>query len=137
MGFCLKSFTVNNYSPLQALYRQILFSILRYSSKKIHGLKLYHLLNFTLHSKGNACNIGSFIRFYMQMRVEGIYFRMQSEIQQMVKLQTINFIRNAGRKKKTKYLPIECLQGTIIIYSASWEISSISDIRFYLLAKHL
>ena len=42
----------------------------RHSSDKIYNLKLYHLLNFTLHSKANACNIGTFIRFYMQMRVE-------------------------------------------------------------------
>ena len=27
---------------------------------------LYHLLKSTLHSKANACNIGTFIRFYMQ-----------------------------------------------------------------------
>ena len=77
---------------------------------------LYHLLKSTLHSKANACNIGTFIRFYMQMWIEGLCFRMQSEIQQMVKLQTIDFIRKAGTKK-TKHLPIECLQGTIIIYS--------------------
>ena len=43
---------------------------------------------------------------------------MQSEIQQMVKLQTIDFICKADRKRK-KHLPIECLQGTIIIYSVS------------------
>ena len=55
-------------------------------------------------------------RFYTQMWVESICFRMQSEIQQMVKLQTIDFIRKAGTKK-TKHLPIECLYGTIIIYS--------------------
>ena len=55
-------------------------------------------------------------RFYTQMRVECICFRMQSEIQQMVELQTIDFIRKADTKK-TKHLPIECLQGTIIIYS--------------------
>ena len=37
---------------------------------RIYSLKLYHLLNFTLHSKANACNIDTFIRFYIQMRVE-------------------------------------------------------------------
>merc|ERR1711956_83713 len=37
---------------------------------KIYSLKLYHLLNFTIHSKANACTIGTFIRFYMQMWVE-------------------------------------------------------------------
>ena len=37
---------------------------------KIDSALLYHLLNFTLHSKANACNIGTFIRFYMQMWVE-------------------------------------------------------------------
>ena len=42
----------------------------RHSSDKIYSLKLYHLLNFTLHSKANACNIGTFIKFYMQMQVE-------------------------------------------------------------------
>ena len=42
----------------------------RHSSDKIYGALLYHLLNFTLHSKANACNIGTFIRFYMQMQVE-------------------------------------------------------------------
>ena len=38
----------------------------------------------------------------------------------MVKLQTIDFIRNAGRKKAKAFayrVPIECLQGTIIIHS--------------------
>ena len=40
------------------------------SSDKIYNLKLYHLLNVTLHSKANVCNIGTLIRFYMQMRVE-------------------------------------------------------------------
>ena len=42
-------------------------------SKKIEFFKTInsqYLLNFTLHSKANACNIGTFIRFYMQMRVE-------------------------------------------------------------------
>ena len=43
---------------------------LRHSSNKIYSLKLYHLINFTLHSKANACNIGTCFRFYMQMRVE-------------------------------------------------------------------
>ena len=33
---------------------------------KIYSLMLYHLLKITLHSKANACNIGTFIRFYMQ-----------------------------------------------------------------------
>ena len=42
----------------------------RHSSDKIYSLKLYHLLNFTLHSKANACNISTSITFYMQMRVE-------------------------------------------------------------------
>jgi hypothetical protein len=36
------------------------------SSDKICSLKLYHLLNFTLYSKANACNIDTYIRFYMQ-----------------------------------------------------------------------
>ena len=40
-----------------------------HSINEIYCLKLYHLLNFTLHSKENACNIGTFIRFYMQMRM--------------------------------------------------------------------
>ena len=77
------SYTVNNYSPLQALYRQMLFFpyALEY---KIYCLKLYHLLNFTLHSKANAQTyrhlfqilyknalyIGTCFRFYTQMRVE-------------------------------------------------------------------
>ena len=59
-------YTVNDYSPL---YRQMLFFHKR-SSDKIYNLKLYHLLNVTLHSKANVCNIGTLIRFYMQMRVE-------------------------------------------------------------------
>ena len=42
----------------------------RHSNDKIYSLKLYQLLNFTLHSKANACNIGTCFRFYMQMRVE-------------------------------------------------------------------
>ena len=53
----------------------------RHSSDKIYSLKLYHLLKVTLHSKANACSIGTFIRFYMQMRVE----------------------------KKTKHLPIDSI----------------------------
>ena len=63
--------TVNNYSPLKALYRHMLCVFFhRHSSDKIYSALLYHLLNFTLHSKANACNIDTFIRFYMQMRVE-------------------------------------------------------------------
>ena len=42
----------------------------RQSSDKIYRLKLYHLLNCTLHSKANAWNIGTCFRFYMQMQVE-------------------------------------------------------------------
>ena len=42
----------------------------RHSSDKIYSLKLYHQLNVTLQSKAYACNVGAFIRFYMQMRVE-------------------------------------------------------------------
>ena len=42
-------------------------------------------------------------RFYTQMRVEGICFRMQSEIQQMVKLQTIDFICKCGWKKNKAF----------------------------------
>ena len=33
---------------------------------KIYSLLLYYLLKSTLHSKANAFNIGTFIRFYMQ-----------------------------------------------------------------------
>ena len=42
----------------------------RHSSYKIYSLKLYQLLNFTLHSKANACNIETCFKFYMQMWVE-------------------------------------------------------------------
>ena len=48
----------------------MLFFFHRHSSDKIYSLKLYHLLNVTLHSKANALNIGTCFRFYMQMRVE-------------------------------------------------------------------
>ena len=51
---------------------------------KIYSLKLYHLLDFTLHSKANACNISTFIRFYC----------------------ICNSYPNAGGKK-TKHLPID------------------------------
>ena len=52
------------------------------SDVKVYSLMLYHLLKSTLHSKANfymqstlyskanACNIGTFIRFYIQMWVE-------------------------------------------------------------------
>ena len=78
-------YTVNDYSPLQALYRQMLF-FHRHSSNEIYSLKLNHLLNFTLHFKPNACNIGTCFRFYMQMLF-------------MVKLQTIDFIPECIWKK--------------------------------------
>ena len=42
----------------------------RHSSDKIYSALLYRLINFTLNSKANACNISTFIRFYMQMRGE-------------------------------------------------------------------
>ena len=37
---------------------------------KIYCLMLYHLLKSTLHLKANACSIGTFIRSYIQMRVQ-------------------------------------------------------------------
>ena len=37
---------------------------------KIYSLKLYRLLNFTLHSKANAFYIGTCFRFYTQMRIQ-------------------------------------------------------------------
>ena len=42
---------------------------------------------------------------------------MQSAIQQMVKLQTINFIRNVGKKKPQSICLYSAYRGTIIIYS--------------------
>ena len=60
-------YTVNNYSPLQSLYRQMLcFLFVPAFDYKIYCLMLYHLLKSTLHLKANACSIGTFIRFYMQ-----------------------------------------------------------------------
>jgi hypothetical protein len=41
-----------------------------HSSNKIDSLKLYHLLNFTLHSKANACKIVTCFRSSMQMWVK-------------------------------------------------------------------
>ena len=79
-------YTVNNYSPLQALYRQMLFFFffpyaLEY---KIFSQKLYHLLNLHIKYKtsaytyrhliqvlyANALHIGTCFRFYSQKRVE-------------------------------------------------------------------
>ena len=57
--------------PLQSLYRQMLwFFFVPAFEYKIYSLMLYHLLKRTLHSKANACSIGTFIRFYSQMRVQ-------------------------------------------------------------------
>ena len=58
-------------------------------------------------------------RFYSQMWVEGICFRMQNEIQQMVKLQPIDFIRKAGRKKKQSICLYRAHSRTKIIYSVA------------------
>ena len=55
-----------------------------------------------IKSKTSAYTIGTCFRFYMQMPLD---------IQALV----LDFIRKCGWKKK--HLPIECLQGTIIIYS--------------------
>ena len=53
------------------IYRQMLcFLFVSAFEYKIYCLMLYHLLKSTLHSKANACNIGTFIRFYIQMRVQ-------------------------------------------------------------------
>ena len=86
--------TVNNYSPLQALYRQMLCVFFPPAfAYKIYSLKLYHLLNFTLHSKANAYSIGTCFRFYMQMPLD---------IQALV----LDFIRKCGWKKNQSI----CLQ---------------------------
>ena len=49
----------------------------------------------------------------------GTCFRFYMQILYMVKLLTIDFILKCIWKKKPKHLPIECLQGTIIIYSVA------------------
>ena len=73
LGSLKRILTVNNYSPLQSLYRQMLFFPYALCNK-IYCLELYHLLDFTLHSKAIQTLLLDFIAFaykiYMQMRVE-------------------------------------------------------------------
>ena len=66
--FRAENFTVNSYSP----YRHSIGKsfVCSFPQVKIYSLKLNHLLDFTLHSKPNACKIGTFIRFQIQMRVQ-------------------------------------------------------------------
>ena len=48
---------------------------------KIYSLKLYHLLNFTLHSKADAYSIGTCFIFYMQMsRYICTWFRFYTQM---------------------------------------------------------
>ena len=77
--------TVNNYSPLQALYRQMLCLFFPYALEyKIYSLKLYHIKHLHMKSKAsaymyrhllqclyaNALDIRTCFRFYTQMQVE-------------------------------------------------------------------
>ena len=98
---------------------------LRYLSNKYYLLRslcLHLLCEVTINS------ICKNFFFHPHMHIESkkayisdICFRMQSEIQQMVKLQTIDFILECIWKKPPKHLPTyrECLYGTILIYSGS------------------
>ena len=69
---------------------------------KIYSIKLYDLLNFTIHSKANACNIDTFIRFYMQMWVESK--ANASNIGTFIR-----FYIQMRVEKKTKHLPIDSI----------------------------
>ena len=62
--------TVNNCRPYRHSIDKCFSFFHIHSSDKIYSLYLYHLLNFTLHFKANACNIGTCFRFYTQMQVE-------------------------------------------------------------------
>ena len=83
------TYTVNNYSPtiipLYSIGKCFVFFVPAFEYK-IYSQMLYHLhskanacnigtfirfyMQSTLHSKANVCNIGNFIRFYIQMRVQ-------------------------------------------------------------------
>jgi hypothetical protein len=41
-----------------------------HSRDKIYSLKLYHQINFTLHSKANACNIGTLFQILLLEHME-------------------------------------------------------------------
>ena len=90
---------------------------------KIYSLMLYHLLKSTLHSNANVCNIGTFIRLYMQSTLHSkanacnrgtfIRFYMQSTLHSIANACNIGtFIRfyNQMRvEKQTKHLPIDSI----------------------------
>ena len=100
---------------------------------KIYSLKLYHLLNFTLHSKANACNIGTFIRFYMQMWVESkanacnictfIRFYMQMLVEKK-KLLSIEFLDTSHNSADIKFEPVRLGSNTLVKFLKSiiWSI---------------
>ena len=111
--------TVNNYSPLQSLYRQMLcFLFVPAFDYKIYCLMLYHLLKSTLHLKANACSIGTFIRFYMQSSLHSkanacnigtfIRFYIQMRVQIKNKAFAYRFYRPFTQQCKLK-LPLHSL----------------------------
>ena len=63
---------------------------------------LYHLLKSTLHSKANACNIGTFIRFYMQST-------LHSKANACNIGTFIRFYNQMRVGKKPKHLPIDSM----------------------------
>ena len=65
----------------------------------------------------------------------GTCFRFYMQILYMVKLLTIDFILECIWKKQTKHLPIECLQGTIIIYSVQYGRKGSAKSKFIILIK--
>ena len=69
---------------------------------KIYSLMLYHLLKSTLHSKANACNIGTFIRFYMQST-------LHSKANACNIGTFIRFYNQIRVEKQTKHLPIDSI----------------------------
>ena len=69
---------------------------------KIYSLMLYHLLKSTLHSKANACNIGTFIRFYMQST-------LHSKANACNIGTFIRFYNQMRVQKKKKHLPIDSI----------------------------
>ena len=71
LGSLIRILTVDNYSPLQSLYREMLFFPYALCIK-IYSLKFYHLLNFTLHSKSKCLQYRHFYQILLHLHIKFI-----------------------------------------------------------------
>ena len=72
---------------------------------KIYSLKLYHLLNITLHSKANACNISTCFRFYRG--VSGGWAEWSITHQVFSRIEGVAGRQRGGRGALHYYLPTQ------------------------------